>query len=109
MFPDSDGERRFAEDMDAAAEVAVYAKLPRTFQIPTPVGNYAPDWAIAFKGRQRAPCVLRRRDQRAPWTRWSSPVWENAKNRLRQEAFQRDEHGRRALPQRGDVLRTCSR
>lgn len=43
------GERKFAEDMDAAAEVAVYAKLPRTFQIPTPVGNYAPDWAIAFK------------------------------------------------------------
>ncbi|WP_251159129.1 hypothetical protein [Caniella muris] len=26
-----------------------YAKLPRSFQIPTPVGNYAPDWAIAFK------------------------------------------------------------
>ena len=34
--------------MDVASEVAVYAKLPRTFQIPTPVGNYAPDWAIAF-------------------------------------------------------------
>lgn len=49
VFPDSEGERRFAEDMDAATEVAVYAKLPRSFQIPTPVGNYAPDWAIAFK------------------------------------------------------------
>lgn len=49
VFSDSDSERRFAEDMDAAAEVAVYAKLPRAFQIPTPVGNYAPDWAIAFK------------------------------------------------------------
>jgi type III restriction enzyme len=45
-------ERRFAEDVDAADEVAVYAKLPRGpkgFQIPTPVGNYSPDWAIAFK------------------------------------------------------------
>lgn len=41
-------ERKFAEDLDAAAEVCVYAKLPRTFQIPTPVGNYSPDWAIAF-------------------------------------------------------------
>ena len=41
-------ERKFAEDLDAAKEVCVYAKLPRTFQIPTPVGNYAPDWAIAF-------------------------------------------------------------
>ena len=49
VFPDSEGERRFAEDLDCASEVAVYAKLPRTFQIPTPVGNYAPDWAIAFK------------------------------------------------------------
>ena len=49
VFPDSDGERKFAEDLDAADEVAVYAKLPRTFQIPTPVGNYAPDWAIAFR------------------------------------------------------------
>lgn len=41
-------ERRFAEDLDAAEEVCVYAKLPRGFHIPTPVGNYAPDWAIAF-------------------------------------------------------------
>ena len=48
VFTDSDGERAFAEDLDAATEVCVYAKLPRSFQIPTPVGNYAPDWAIAF-------------------------------------------------------------
>jgi type III restriction enzyme len=42
-------ERRFAEDLDGADEVCVYAKLPRGFSIPTPVGNYSPDWAIAFK------------------------------------------------------------
>lgn len=41
-------ERRFAEDLDKAEEVCVYAKLPRGFSIPTPVGNYSPDWAIAF-------------------------------------------------------------
>lgn len=41
-------ERKFAEDLDGAEEVCVYAKLPRTFHIPTPVGNYSPDWAIAF-------------------------------------------------------------
>lgn len=41
-------ERRFAEDLDAAGEVCVYAKLPKGFHIPTPVGNYSPDWAIAF-------------------------------------------------------------
>ncbi len=48
VFPDSQGERIFAEDLDKAEEVCVYAKLPRSFHIPTPVGNYAPDWAIAF-------------------------------------------------------------
>lgn len=45
-------ERRFAEDLDVADEVIVYAKLPRGprgFYIPTPVGNYSPDWAISFK------------------------------------------------------------
>ena len=41
-------ERRFAQDMDIADEVCVYAKLPKGFSIPTPVGNYSPDWAIAF-------------------------------------------------------------
>lgn len=41
-------ERKFAEDLDSAEEVCVYAKLPRTFYIPTPVGDYSPDWAIAF-------------------------------------------------------------
>ena len=34
--------------MDKANEVCVYAKLPKGFSIPTPVGNYSPDWAIAF-------------------------------------------------------------
>ena len=42
------GERKFVEDLDAAEEVCVYAKLPKGFHIPTPVGNYSPDWAIAF-------------------------------------------------------------
>ena len=48
VFTDSKGERQFAEDLDKAEEVCVYARLPRSFQIPTPVGKYAPDWAIAF-------------------------------------------------------------
>ncbi len=49
VFPDSDGEKDFAQALEKATEVCVYAKLPRSFQIPTPVGNYAPDWAIAFE------------------------------------------------------------
>ena len=42
-------EQRFVTDLDAAEEVVVYAKLPKGFAIPTPVGNYSPDWAIAFQ------------------------------------------------------------
>ncbi|MBD5196756.1 MAG: DEAD/DEAH box helicase family protein, partial [Bacteroidales bacterium] len=45
VVSDSIGERNFAHDLDEANEVVVYAKLPRSFNIPTPVGNYAPDWA----------------------------------------------------------------
>ena len=49
VFTDSDGEMKFAGNIDTAKEVAVYAKLPKGFHIPTPVGNYSPDWAIAFQ------------------------------------------------------------
>ena len=41
-------EKKFAKALDEASEVCVYAKLPRSFHIPTPVGSYSPDWAIAF-------------------------------------------------------------
>ena len=51
VFYDSKGEHDFAVEMEKAEEVCVYAKLPRSFQIPTPVGNYAPDWAIAFNDK----------------------------------------------------------
>ena len=46
---DSKVEREFAENLDVSTEVIVYAKLPRGFLIPTPVGGYNPDWAISFK------------------------------------------------------------
>lgn len=46
---DSDVERRFVDELDTSSEIVVYAKLPSGFLIPTPVGDYNPDWAIAFK------------------------------------------------------------
>ena len=42
-------EKTFCQSLESAEEVAAYAKLPKSFHIPTPVGNYSPDWAIAFK------------------------------------------------------------
>jgi len=49
VVTDSDIERNFVDGLDTASEVVVYAKLPRGFLIPTPVGDYNPDWAISFK------------------------------------------------------------
>ena len=48
VVTDSKVERDFVTELDTSQEVAVYAKLPRGFFIPTPVGDYNPDWAIAF-------------------------------------------------------------
>ncbi|WP_164100615.1 restriction endonuclease [Candidatus Laterigemmans baculatus] len=49
VFPDSETERRFVPELATSVEVVVYAKLPKSFHIPTPVGNHNPDLAIAFK------------------------------------------------------------
>jgi type III restriction enzyme len=52
VITDSKVERSFVHELDACDDVVVYAKLPRGFQIPTPVGGYNPDWAISFKEGQ---------------------------------------------------------
>jgi type III restriction enzyme len=49
VFTDSTTEKKFVTELDTGTDVVVYAKLPRGFLIPTPVGNYNPDWAIAFQ------------------------------------------------------------
>ena len=48
LIYDSDGERKFAGQLDINEKVALYVKLPKSFFISTPVGKYSPDWAIAF-------------------------------------------------------------
>lgn len=49
VLTDSNIERQFVKELDTSGDVVVYAKLPRGFLIPTPVGDYNPDWAISFK------------------------------------------------------------
>ncbi|CAN5200516.1 hypothetical protein BH11PLA2_BH11PLA2_51040 [soil metagenome] len=43
---DSEPEKAFAERLDGNSAVKVYAKLPGWFKVPTPLGNYNPDWAV---------------------------------------------------------------
>ena len=49
VFTDSENERNFVKELDTGTDIEVYSKLPKSFSIPTPVGSYNPDWAIAFK------------------------------------------------------------
>ena len=49
VVTDSKIEKAFVHELDTSTEVVVYAKLPHGFFIPTPVGDYNPDWAISFK------------------------------------------------------------
>lgn len=42
-------ERAFAQACEDNADVLFYIKLPRWFQIETPVGPYNPDWAVAYR------------------------------------------------------------
>ena len=43
-------ERPFAEQLERHEGVRVYAKLPQWFRVPTPLGNYNPDWAVVIQG-----------------------------------------------------------
>jgi type III restriction enzyme len=43
---DSDVELQFAELLDSREDIKLFMKLPARFKIPTPVGDYNPDWAI---------------------------------------------------------------
>lgn len=43
---DSDVEREFAKKLDQRDDIKLFVKLPRWFEIDTPVGKYNPDWAV---------------------------------------------------------------
>jgi len=58
LICDSAIEHEFALDVDKSdvitckdgqTKIKVFAKLPRTFKIPTPFGSYSPDWAILLE------------------------------------------------------------
>lgn len=50
---DSEVERKFVEDLEARDDVRLYLKLPYWFNVPTPVGEYRPDWAIVMEGPEK--------------------------------------------------------
>ena len=50
---DSNTENTFARHCESSEDVEFYFKLPKNFKIPTPLGNYNPDWAVVFKGQNK--------------------------------------------------------
>lgn len=46
---DSAIEQQFVKDLEGRTDVRLYAKLPYWFTVPTPVGEYRPDWAILME------------------------------------------------------------
>jgi len=52
---DSDVEYRFAQDMQNRVDILCFAKLPSAFRVPTPVGDYNPDWVIIKKDAEDKP------------------------------------------------------
>ncbi len=52
LTSDSKVESDFAANLDSSTEVVVYAKLPKSFYVATPIANYSPDWAIVFDKKQ---------------------------------------------------------
>src|SRR5439155_23808360 len=48
---DSEVERAFVQGLERMAQVKMYIKLPPWFRVPTPVGEYNPDWAIVWEDR----------------------------------------------------------
>jgi type III restriction enzyme len=48
---ESEIERGFVEGLEHRDDVKLYLKLPGWFSVPTPIGEYNPDWAIVMEGR----------------------------------------------------------
>ena len=46
IYDNSGTEKDFAQELDNDNEVKLFFKIPDKFKIPTPIGNYTPDWAV---------------------------------------------------------------
>ena len=50
---DSTVEKEVAEKLDSDESVKFFCKLPRWFVVPTPLGNYNPDWAVVAENDEK--------------------------------------------------------
>ena len=77
---DSKVERQFVEGLERRDDVKLYFKLPAWFTVPTPIGEYNPDWAIVMEERdehgratEKSLLYLVRETKSATWRTDSRP------------------------------------
>ena len=63
---DSGVESQFAKDCETSEQIKFYFKLPNWFKIPTPIGNYNPDWAVVFEDDKKIYFVAETKDTGTP-------------------------------------------
>ncbi len=63
---DSGVESQFAKDCETSEQIQFYFKLPSWFKIPTPIGNYNPDWALVFQDEHKIYFVAETKDTGTP-------------------------------------------
>jgi len=63
---DSGVESKFAQDCETSEQIKFYFKLPNWFKIPTPIGNYNPDWALVFEDDKKIYFVAETKDTGTP-------------------------------------------
>ena len=63
---DSGVESKFAQDCESSDQIKFYFKLPNWFKIPTPIGNYNPDWALVFEDDKKIYFVAETKDTGTP-------------------------------------------
>lgn len=63
---DSGIESQFAKDCETSDQIKFYFKLPNWFKIPTPIGNYNPDWALVFEDDKKIYFVAETKDTGTP-------------------------------------------
>lgn len=63
---DSGVESKFAQDCESSEQIKFYFKLPNWFKIPTPIGNYNPDWALVFEDDNKIYFVAETKDTGTP-------------------------------------------
>jgi type III restriction enzyme len=75
---DSETERRFASTLDTREDIKLFVKLPRWFVVPTPAGDYTPDWGVVKldKGVTRVYLV---RETKSVWNVFELRAAEKAK------------------------------